>query len=296
MKKRFGVIVNPAAGNGNSLKDIPKLKKIFDNYPIEGDFYITKQPRHATEITEDIRSHYDAIIVFGGDGTINEVVNGLIGSEIPLGIIPHGRGNDFVRSIDVRSNYQKAVRTLLKYKVKKIDVGLINDIHFINGIGVGLDGYITEESQKPRKKGLLKSRLAYIWTLLKAWLKWKAVPIRIEIDNKLAMEEHAFLVAVGNGRSCGGGLLLNPGAVLDDGKLNINFVADLPKTKLLYRFGALLNGKIGTIREVNQFIGEKIRIISNKRLPVHYDGEVYNSSGNEIMINTIPRAINVLTG
>ncbi|MCF7885941.1 MAG: diacylglycerol kinase family lipid kinase, partial [Candidatus Marinimicrobia bacterium] len=284
MKKRFGIIVNPAAGNGNSLRDIPKLKKLFNNYPINYDFFITEEPQHATEITESIRNHYDAIIVFGGDGTINEVVNGLIGSEIPLGVIPHGRGNDFVRSINVVANYRHAIHTLMQYKVKKIDLGLINDIHFINGIGVGLDGFINEESQKPKKGGILSSRLAYIWSLLKAWLKWQAIPIRIEVDDQLVMEEHAYLVAIGNGRACGGGVLLNPMAVLDDGKLNINFVADIPKTKLIYKFNTLLNGKIGTIREVNQFLGEKIRLNSEHRLPVHYHGEVYTNSENEIDI------------
>ncbi|MCF7740841.1 MAG: hypothetical protein K9N00_03500, partial [Candidatus Marinimicrobia bacterium] len=110
------------------------------------------------------------------------------------------------------------------------------------------------------------------------------------------MEDHAYLVAIGNGRACGGGILLNPDAILDDGKLDVNFVSDIPKAKLLYKFHALLNGKINTIREVNQFIGKKIRIISEQRLPIHYDGEVFNSGNNEIMINTIPRAINVLTG
>ncbi|HMA62551.1 MAG TPA: diacylglycerol kinase family protein [bacterium] len=296
MIKKFAVIVNPAAGKGNSIRELPKLQKIFDYYTIDYDFYLTKEPRHATEITRSIKNNYDALIVFGGDGTINEVVNGLIGSEIPLGIIPHGRGNDFVRSIDIRNNYKKAVRSLINYQVKKIDVGRINDIHFVNGIGVGLDGYINEESQNPGHRGILSSRLVYIWSLLKAWLKWKAVPLKVEIDGKLAMEDHAYLVAIGNGRACGGGILLNPDAVLDDGKLDVNFVSDIPKTKLLYKFHALLNGKIDTIREVNQFIGEKIRIISEHRLPIHYDGEVFNSSQNEIMINTIPRAINVLTG
>lgn len=296
MKKRFGVIVNPAAGNGNSLKDLPELRQIFDNYALDYNFHITEKPHHATEITSKIKNNYDAIIVFGGDGTINEVVNGLIGSEIPLGIIPHGRGNDFIRSIDIVADYKKAIQAILNYKVRKVDVGTINDIHFINGIGVGLDGYINRESQKKSDKGILSSRLAYFWTLLKSWIKWKAVPVRIEIDNKVAMEENAYLVAIGNGRACGGGILLNPDAILDDGKLNINFVSDLPKTKLLFNFGSLLNGKIGRIHEVSQFIGEKIRIISEHKLPVHYDGEVYWEDKNEFVINTIPRAINVLTG
>lgn len=296
MNKKFAVIVNPAAGKGNSIRELPKLQSIFDNYAIDYDFYLTKEPRHATQITKSIKNNYDALIVFGGDGTINEVVNGLIGSEIPLGIIPHGRGNDFVRSIDIRNNYKKAVRALLDYQVKKIDVGRINDVHFVNGIGVGLDGYINEESQNPGRKGIFSNRLVYIWTLLKAWVKWNSVPLRVEIDGKLAMEDHAYLVAIGNGRACGGGILLNPDAILDDGKLDVNFVSDIPKAKLLYKFHALLNGKINTIREVNQFIGKKIRIISEQRLPIHYDGEVFNSGNNEIMINTIPRAINVLTG
>ena len=170
-----------------------------------------------TEITKAAVNDYDFITAFGGDGTVNEVVNGLAGSETPLGVLPIGTGNDLARSCGIPLTPEKAVDALINGTPRKIDLGTFNGRYFSNVVGIGFDGYSSKESRKITK---LRGTLVYIWVVLKTLKKYSSIEMSIELDND-SIQGPTYLISVGNGWSVGGGMQLCPQAIIDDGEFNI---------------------------------------------------------------------------
>lgn len=291
MKKRFAIIVNPVAGKGRTIKHLPLLKQITDRSNAIFDYYFTEYPKHATVIAKSIFRKYDVIVAFGGDGTVNEVVSGIIGESIPFGVIPDGRGNDFARNLNINRQLDKSVQTLVDFKTKLMDVGRVGSEFFLNGVGIGFDGLVNYFNQKMEK---LKGSFSYLYAILPSLLKWKSVPINVEIDGKFISDVPSFLVAIGNGTSCGGGLKLHPKASIHDGILDICHISKVPVGKVLLNLSRMKNGTIYKVREVHMLQGKKIKIKSKVPLPVHFDGEVYKGDTKEMNISLVPQSISAI--
>jgi len=294
LKRRFAVIVNPVAGRGKTLRKLKYLKELtekFDNAVFE--FYFTEHPFHAARIAEAIRREYDAIVAFGGDGTANEVMHGLAGTEVPFGIIPQGTGNDLARSLSMDFNIEKALEKIVNFDTKSIDVGTIGNRIFLNGVGIGFDGYVNHVSKNIR---ILKGPLIYFTTILFCLLVWKSIPIHLEVDGKSYGKMHIFLLAVGNGSSIGGGLKLTPNADMEDARFDICRIDNVPLFKIIFNLFRLKDGTISKVREVSLFRGRKLKIMGERPLPVHYDGEIYDRGVTEIDISIFPKSAVVITG
>lgn len=290
-KKRFAVIVNPAAGKGKTLRKLPLLKEIAARIESKFEYFITEGPYHAARISDRIHKLYDGIIAFGGDGTANEVINGLAGTDTPLGLIPIGTGNDFARSINVPRRIERALQIIQDYKTRIIDLGTIGERVFLNGVGVGFDGYVNLKSKSIK---FFKGSLSYLYGVFSSLAFWKAIPMQIEIDDKLLPTKRSFLFAVGNGWSVGGGLILTPNAVLDDQAFDVCHIDDVSIGKILLNFGRLKTGTIGDVREVTLAKAKKIRIRSEYPLPTHFDGEFYQPLGRELDIKIVPHSAVVI--
>lgn len=291
-KKRFAVIINPAAGKGQTLRKLPILKEIAARFGSKFDYFITEHPHHATQISDKIHKKYDAVVAFGGDGTANEVMNGLAGTETPLGIIPIGTGNDFARSLKVPRKIAKALQILHDYKTKIIDLGTIGQRVFLNGVGIGFDGYV---NLKSKSVTMFKGSLSYLYAVFSSLAFWKSIPMHIEIDDHTVLRQSSYLFAVGNGWSVGGGLVLTPDAVLDDSAFDICHIADVPLGKILLNFGRLKTGTIGAVREVTLTKARKNIIVKSEcPLPTHFDGEFYYPLSNELEIKIVPQSAAVI--
>ena len=293
MKRKYAIIVNPVAGRGRTSKRLPLLKEITDQTGHTFDYYFTKEPLHASRIADKIHREYDAVIAYGGDGTANEVMNGLAGTTTPFGIIPDGTGNDFAKSLSVTRNLRKAVDIIVNYNYRLMDLGTIGNRIFLNGVGIGFDGFVNYRNKKMK---LLKGTLSYLYAILSSLTLWRAIPIHLEIDGKKIGKSLSYLIAIGNGSSAGGGFKLTPDASIHDSVFDICHIGDISVWKILINFVRLINGTIDVVKEVTIRKGKNIRITSDVPLPIHFDGELYDIYPREIDISIVPQSAFVIGG
>ena len=285
------IVMNPTAGRGKTAKILPKIEQMLTSAGVEFDVEWTKEPTHGTEITKAAVNDYDVITAFGGDGTVNEVVNGLAGSETSLGVLPIGTGNDLARGCGIPLIPEKAVDTLINGTPRKIDLGTFNGKYFSNVVGIGFDGYSSKESRKITK---LRGTLVYVWVVLKTLKKYSAIDMTIELDND-SIQGPTYLISVGNGWSVGGGMQLCPQAVIDDGEFNICHARDLKPMKIVRNFLKLFNGKINDLDEVTMYKTKTMKITSDEHLPIHYDGEIPEGEVKSVEIGIIPGGLSVIS-
>lgn len=288
---RYLFILNPFGGRGRANKLMEKLEPLFQEREVDYEICHTEAPEHATEITRRQKSNYDVVVAFGGDGTVNEVVNGLMGSDTALGVIPLGTGNDFARSCRMPLKFDAAVENLLSGQPRKIDLGVFNgDKYFANVVGVGFDAYASNESKKIQK---LKGTAVYVYAVFKTLRHYDSIPMTIELDDH-KIDEPTYLISVGNGWSVGGGLQLTPNAIIDDSTFHICHISDISSMKVVGNFAKLFNGKIEDLDEVSLHTSRKVKISGEVPLPIHIDGEIPDREITQIEIEIIPQGLSVM--
>lgn len=295
-------IVNPVSGNGRTRKIIPHLVGIAKKLGLDFDLQLTKEPEHATQLANDHSDEFDVMVAVGGDGTVNEVAAGTIKSQKIMGVIPTGSGNDFARALGRMDPLSRKLRSLYDYvhrvvsgKIRSIDVGSIQidatEYLFVNGVGVGFDAEVAKESLSIHHlKGISK----YLLAVAKTLSKYKSSLMKIELDDR-TIEQRTFLVAIGNGVSSGGGFLLTPHAILDDGIFDSCVVSDVSVAKALRILPRVLNGTHEKHPEVLMTKTKHIKIHSESPVSIHRDGEVSISKANDIEVKIIPSSLKVTT-
>ncbi|MDF2673534.1 MAG: diacylglycerol kinase catalytic region [Clostridiales bacterium] len=283
-------IVNPTAGKGyaNSLTTFidEECRKSKIDYLIK----CTSTPSDGTSISRwGAEKGFDRIVAVGGDGTVNDVLNGIVGTSAALGVIPGGSGNDFIRSINKHKEIKKIINDNIYGKILKSDIGICNGKYFINVASSGFDAQVVMETEKAKK--IFSGSLAYIAAVIKTIFMYKGRKVNIKIDDYI-LTENTLLVAVANGKYYGGGMLPAPRAELDDGYFDVCHIKQVPKAKMLLLFPRFIKGKHESIKEVSVFKGKKIVIDSNEELPVNLDGETFYSS--QINFEILPKGINII--
>lgn len=292
--KRYKLIANPAAGRGKASVDIPGIVKLFSERGLEFDLELTKGPDDAGRIARGALADYDVIVAIGGDGTVNEVISGMAFSPLSLGVIPFGSGNDFVKSLNVPNNVEKAVDIILQGRTKLIDLGKINGRYFANGVGIGFDAAVNKASYSINhsKRGLL----LYLYALLKTLGKYDPVPMTVSVNDE-TFGQDLFLITVGNGTTVGGGFKLTPHAKLDDHVLDITLIKPIRVLPLLWHLPKVF---LGTIDKVTKYAitrkTAQLTVESRQPVPVHVDGEIYAGEGNRFEIEVVPKALRVIGG
>ena len=267
----YTFIVNPIAGNGKTIKIMDKVDEYLNHKQIPFEVVYTKEPGHATELAARLASGENscAVVAVGGDGTVAEVAEGLLGTGCPLGIVPAGTGNDYRRSLDIPDDTINALDVILQDKRRKVDTVKINGRTFLNIITVGFDVEVVKRAPAYRLFGEASYTLSAIDRAFFA----KPNRAQIIIDGKA--EEHEFLLfAAGCGAYYGGGMNPLPGADPYDGLLDICLIDKVSTFKIL---SLLPKYKIGEHRDlkISHFSrGKHIKIISEKPLLVNADGDV----------------------
>ncbi|KNF07094.1 diacylglycerol kinase [Gottschalkia purinilytica] len=268
-------IVNPVAGKTKAKKLIPVIEEyIGHNIYIDYEIVETERAGQATEITiQGIEKGYDTIVAVGGDGTINEVANGIISRKKgTLGIIPGGTGNDLARSLNIPMDTIQALSYITNPNVKQINIGKANDKLFLNVSSIGIDADIVKNTQKIKKH--IKSKFAYTLGLLKTIVSYKIKKFEIKLDNK-EIERDALLVAIGNGSNYGGGMKICPMALMDDGYFDVCIIKDVNKIKLLALFPIIFKGRHEEIKKYVEFYRCKtVKINFKNSINLNIDGEV----------------------
>lgn len=289
--KKYKLIANPAARRGNTHLIISRTLELLAKRGIAYDLELTTAPKEAGLIARAACRDHDVIVAIGGDGTVNEVVQGMVFSDTPLGIIPGGTGNDFIRSLRIPNDLEQAVDIVLSGQTRTIDVGRINSTYFANNAGFGFDAAvnITASSMVGSAGGLS----LYLRALVKTLGKYRPVQLTVAMNGRTSTQE-TFLLSIGNGTTCGGGFKLTPQAKLDDQLLDVTLLKPLPLASLLWHFPKVF---LGTIDRVSYAACERtaeLTITSNGPVPIHVDGEIFPGSETTYTVSMIPRALTVI--
>lgn len=269
----YDIILNPVSGKGNSLNAFETVKAVFDAAGAEWKVHRTERSMHASEIVAELNKKEDAkVIVMGGDGTLNEVLNGITDfSRLTLGIISCGTGNDFIKAAGLPSDPAEAAKLILKGDTGYVDYLELKNRRALNcaGAGMDVDVLVRYESMKA-----FKGKMKYYASLIDTLIKCKFHKIALEIDGE-RMEKSVFMIAAANGTCIGGGMKISPHSVTDDGKLNVVLINEMPKRKILPTLIKFLNGgKHIESPYTEEYLAENVKIEVLDEGLTEVDGEV----------------------
>jgi len=300
------VLVNPNAGRGKGEKDWIQISGYLDEYgPYQYAF--TERKLHAIELTQAyIKKGIRKIIVVGGDGTLNEVVNGIFlqkvipASHITLGAILVGTGNDWGRMFGIPSNYQGAVKVIKGNKVFLQDAGIVRYQHdgqthiryFINIAGLGFDAVVANRSNLQKEQGR-SGKILYFLNILSNLWRYSAIHTHVSIDG-IEFRDDVFTMSIGIGKYSGGGMIQTPESIPDDGLFDLTVIKKMPRFEIIKSLPLLYNGKILNHPMVSSYRGKKIVINSVPEIHVEVDGESMGHSPIEIEV--LPRSVRIIAG
>ncbi|MBU0597613.1 diacylglycerol kinase family lipid kinase [Patescibacteria group bacterium] len=293
MDNKYYFIVNPIAGKGKHLSFLPEISEFCNKNKIQFDIVITKYPRQAIELARQAIGKYQVIVAVGGDGTVNEVVNGLAQSQATLGVLPIGSGNDFAYQLGYSRNLKKDLKILLKNKTRKIDIGLVNEQHyFVNGFGVGFDGEVASRVRRFLKYS--SGFFAYLMAVLRTLATYKFRQVRVSLDDNQIINKKILLIATCNGTTYGGGFNVAPSAKMDDGFFTICLIDKAGRFYALRNIQKIARGAHIKLPIVHMYTCKKINIESEHNLIAQYDGEVI-PAGRTFEAKILPKQLIVIS-
>jgi diacylglycerol kinase (ATP) len=270
------IIVNPRAGHRRGNRNLEKLNSVirrrgFDCTPIP-----TEYPGHATELARSLAEESEPRIgVVGGDGTIAEVVNGIVESDTELGIASVGTGNDVARSLDLPVNdVEAALEIALGGEARPIDFGRERDRDFISVLGLGFPAIVADEANAAT---WLKGSAAFFVAVYKALHRLEAVPLEIELDDR-TIERKCVAVMVQNTPYTGGGLHMAPEAELNDGLFDVVVVDDIGRFDLMVNFPKAYRGRHLEHPSFTAIRSRSVKIRTVTELPKMFDGDLCGTS------------------
>jgi len=305
---RIAFIVNPHAGNGSTGSKWPMIEALARDRLGPFEAYMTRGPgdgvvRVKNALAEKVR----LLVCVGGDGTLNEVVNGImmheasVRSDLALGFIPNGTGCDFVRTVSIPQDLEQAIDLIAAGTVRSIDLGVLffrddqgheRRRYFHNITSFGLGGDVARRVNRTTKA--LGPFMSFMWaTLISIFLCGKK-KVRLRVDEGFERELRVWNVAVANGQYHGGGMWVAPGASVCDGILNVTVIGDLTIPEIFLNLPKLYNGKINDIEKVTTLAGEKVKASSNEQVLLDVDGE--QPGMLPIDIGIVPDGLNIIRG
>jgi YegS/Rv2252/BmrU family lipid kinase len=305
MSKKVKLILNPMANMGAAWRAANGLRPIIAEHG-GADWSGTVYPGHASELARQAAlDGYDLVIAMGGDGTVHEVVNGLM--QVPLekrpvlGVVPVGSGNDFAHAIGVPLQADRALSLALKGESALVDIGLMTDEngrkeYFDNTAGVGFDAVVTIRSHKlPIVRGFMMYLTAVIQTIL---LNHDPVLMKVESDGK-SWQEQVLMFTVCNGAREGGGFVLAPEAKIDDGMLNFLMVKKCGRLTMFRLVPEFMKGTHPRFPQVKMGVCKTFEIRADRPMYIHADGEIFTSFGSNLKglrFEILPNALRVVRG
>jgi diacylglycerol kinase (ATP) len=302
MPKKIKLILNPTANHGRSMQIAADLRPLMSEHT--ADWSGTEYPGHAIELARQAGEQgYDLVVAVGGDGTVHEVINGLM--QVPaktrpaLGIVPLGSGNDFAHILGVASESQQAMRNTTAGKVIALDIGSVTDErgrteYWNNTLGIGFDAVVTIRSRKITFiHGFAMYFLAVMQTIA---LNFNPMNLHVETDTT-TWDQATIMLTLGNGPREGGGFLVTPDAKLDDGIFHYATVDKLSRLMMLRLVPEVMKGTHGRFKQVRMGTCTKMAIKADQPVYVHFDGEIFAGFGSDVrQLNVAmhPQALRVI--
>lgn len=268
-----------------------ELRPVLDAAGISAEVALTERRGHAVELAQDaVRSGARVVAAAGGDGTIHEVAQALVGTEATLGVLPMGSGNDYIRVLGIPKDLAGAAAILARDKARVVDVADVNGRFSLNSFGMGIEGQIAADYRRMR---FLKGEIGYLYATVFEVVRFRSFRAEVAGDG-WTFAGKLLSVSVMNGPYAGGGYHLAPQARLDDGVLDVGLIGNYPR---LVRFAVLPKTRDGTylnLARVHAKKAQRITIRSDRLLPVHMDGELLPEWIREIEVTLRPQALRVI--
>lgn len=294
--KEIHLIYNPTSGKGSAAAAFDKIKDWAKSQTnVNFIFHATENIGHATSITRDLTSGSNPVSIFvlGGDGTLSEVLNGVVNFEqTTIGILPFGSGNDFVKALGIKNPDPLELVSFYvnNPKVRKIDYLLLNDKYrAINEVGLGMSAEVI--SYRDKMKHFKPATQYKIATVVRALL-WKKFSYTIKVDNGEPRKVDSMWFTMNNGTTVGGGMVTDPDAIVDDGLISVSFVKNFNRLKTLTVLTKCKKGKITALKENERFTCKEIELTADNAT-VEFDGNLIQNQ-NTINVKIIPGKLNIL--
>lgn len=267
MAGRILFIVNPISGNSSRRK---KFVETTRQISLNQDYRLveTQYHGHAKELASEAKNDYQTIVAVGGDGTINEVASGILGSDASLGIIPMGSGNGLANHLGIPQNCKKALEIIENSTPKQLDIIYVNDRIVVNVGGLGFDGHVAKLFNNTANRGFF----TYMKLILRELVKYKEFDYGIRADN-IDAKGKAFIIAIANGTEFGNRFKIAPEANHNDGKLTLVVIRKPPLLKLIRLFYLGYKGKLKPSKYYQNYLLENAEL-SFSNTVAHVDGEI----------------------
>jgi diacylglycerol kinase (ATP) len=288
----YFIVVNLIAGQGRCKELFPKIKLELDRRKVQYELHFTNEPMEAADAAKmGIEAGFSHIVAMGGDGTVNETANGMLGTTATLAVLPAGTGNDFIRMLGIPANPMQAIDTLLGGVARTIDLGQVDaDRCFVNGLGIGIDAQVARAVLQMER---LRGAPAYLTAAVQEVFRFRAFPVTLTTPDE-RLELTCLSLGVANGIFAGGGFRLAPRASIDDGLIDLAAVGDYPKLERLIRLPRVRAGAHVGWRNVTYRQAGEATIMSPEKLIAHVDGEPYRLPGETFTVRALPGALRVL--
>jgi diacylglycerol kinase (ATP) len=302
---RYFIVANPASGRGTGARMIPVIERLMEIDHLDYSLKRTERPWHAAELAcQAAGEGYDTIVAAGGDGTVNEVINGMMQAQAAgparpsLGVLTVGRGNDFAYSMNLPHNLEEDVHALAAGRIRSIDIGKLTGglfpqgRYFGNGVGIGFDAVVGFESVKLAP---LSGFASYLVGALKTMMFYFHAPlVQIELDNE-TLSQPALMVSIMNGRRMGGGFYMTPDSLTNDGLFDLCIAGSVSRIEILKLMMRFMKGTQAGHPEIKFRRSRRVVVSTlNGSLPAHADGETMAVKGQRLELEVIPGAINLV--
>ena len=299
MTNKWYVIVNPTSGNGSSKKKWPLIynELIFQNFEFE--FSFTKYQKHAIKLVQEaINQGFKNFICVGGDGTLHNIVNGILSLnpsnilEIKVGMIPIGTGNDWIKTYNIPINYKKAIKIIKDEHTYFQDIGKImlqnsnKEYYFNNLAGIGFDGHVVNKVHKYKYLGFL----AYLTGALISLVGFKRKYLDIKF-NKTSISGKSLMLLIGIGKYSGGGMQLTENVKTNDGLFDISYIKKVSLITVIKHISKIFNGTVTELPIIDTYKTStlKVTIKNNENIYMQADGELLEADSFSVAI--VPRAL-----
>ncbi len=304
---KLKIIVNPISGRGAGGASIPLIEKSLHDKGVAFELVQTERPWHAAELAQAAAQEgFDVVVAAGGDGTANEVLNGLMLAKVEgaqhvpaMGILSVGRGNDFAHGMGVHKPLEEGCQVLAAGRRHVMDVGRMTGglfpqgRYFGNGVGVGFDAVVGFEALK--LKWLTGFPSYIVATLKTVFLYFDAPLVRVDYDDK-TLKLPALMVSTMNGRRLGGGFFMAPEGKPDDGLFDICIARQVGRARVFTLVPHFMKGTQATQPEITMLQARRVVITAERGvLPAHIDGETASLEGKQITLELLPRQMEFLT-
>lgn len=292
-KMKHIILANPVSGKKKGKIYALRVKDLLKKNNIDSEIILSEYPKHLTKVAKELSQNDKCrFYSLGGDGTLNEIATGIIGTDSEIVVVPCGTGNDFLRSISKYNSMRKIINASIKKDSTPTDVITFGkDRYCINILNMGFDAMIAKNVDKFRNVPLISGSAKYNLSIMYSMASGKNFKFKISSNGK-SMKGRFTLAVVANGCYYGGGIKPCPNADVSDALLDIcliNSTETFAKLKLLPRYK---KGNHLDLKQVNIFKTKEIKIVSTRKFPISADGEMYYM--NRLHIKVLPKALNIV--